>query len=76
MNNKTPIQMAIDKIDEYIGDYEPHTEKWGLLRAVKSSMEAILPAERECIEKAWNDGSYTGNIMGASDYFNETFKSE
>ena len=57
---QTPIARAIEKTELYIGDATPHTKEWGLLRAIKSELQSLLPYERECIEGAFTAGVIEG----------------
>jgi len=85
MSNKTPLQIAIDAIDnlqiditmppQYIVGYADAAKE------IKQKLTDLLPAEREGIERAYVNGQvYCGCELVkdklASDYFNETFKSE
>lgn len=36
--------------------------------------EMALKLEREQIEEAWGAGSFDGGVLGASEYYEETFK--
>jgi hypothetical protein len=89
---KTPITQAIEKLHteirccnsqirlsdenaDVLGDMEQQEAAFEV--AIKYP-QSLLPTERKVIESAWLDGSNgaTGIINNASQYYNETFKSE
>ena len=73
-DNRTPIEQAIDKLQTINGWYEDDGPHWVNVDEVEDMLAALLPAEREQIERAYIQGDIDSCTESVNGHYMRDYK--